>query len=285
MAHQSRSAETRKRTFQVPAKPVLHQVPPVGQLREGPNPDARPSLFVMRKIGQTTLVAGFDIETHDWVERKKDGSVGELGHWTLSHPDDLDQRIVQLGWAIGDTIEGAQVRTVKECLVKPSGYRIATKATNHHHIEHDRAVKEGQPLQLVLEEFMADMIDIDEQGGRVVAHHLEFDACIIKNELGRAGLRDLQKRWCAIARKGVCTMDPNIGRWIRACAGKDFGSADSMPVMSLQCAIDWVLPKSALIRDLTAKLHTAGADAQLHRLLYVALMSRVAEARRVSGPI
>ena len=46
-------------------------------------------------------------------------------------------------------------------------------------------------------------------------------------------------------------------------------------MMSLKVAANLLLPKSDLVESLQKYQHTAGADAQLHRLLYIALRSLV----------
>ncbi len=80
---------------------------------------------------------------------------------------------------------------VKERLVQPTNFEISKKATDFHHITQQEAVTEGLPLEDVLREFMLDMVDLYHRGGRVVIHHLEFDASIIARELERANLVEL----------------------------------------------------------------------------------------------
>ena len=80
---------------------------------------------------------------------------------------------------LGDPIESADF--VKSRLVQPDGFEVSKKATGFHHIKDDVARSHGEPLRSVLQEFLADVLDITARGGRVVAHHLEFD--IILREL------------------------------------------------------------------------------------------------------
>ena len=51
------------------------------------------------------------------------------------------------------------------------------------------------------------------------------------------------------------------------------------PMLSLKDAADLLLPKTDTIRQLRDRSHTAGADAQLHRLLYIALRALVGRAQ------
>ena len=108
----------------------------------------------------------------------------------------------------------------------------------------------------------------------MVAHHLTFDAGIIDRELARCGLHDYQKEWANAARAGCCTMDPEIGRWVRGCFGRDTGPETAKNTMRLKELAGWLIPRNA---ELLAKHHTAGADAELHLLLYGEL-GRIAAA-------
>ena len=81
---------------------------------------------------------------------------------------------MQLGWAVGMAINEAD--SVKSRLVQPEGFEISERATEFHHIRDDVARRQGQPLQVVLQEFLADVLPIEKRGGKLVSHHLEFDA-------------------------------------------------------------------------------------------------------------
>ena len=105
----------------------------------------------------------------------------------------------------------------------------------------------------------------------MVIHHLEFDAGIIARELLNAGLQSRMQEWMSIARKGICTMDPDIGCWVQKCMGRDVQTDEkSAPMLSLKDAVNMLLPRTELVEALQSHCHTAGADAQLHRLLYIA---------------
>ena len=153
------------------------------------------------------VVLALDIETHDWPEGEdfKD-RVGDFGFYTTRDKKHLDvPRVVQIGWIVGTTDLGDEPWISKEYLVKPDGFEVSKKATDFHKINHSQAVTEGLPLSDVLAEFMRDAADVAEQGGRVVAHQLEFDGGIIQRELERCRMFDLEKRWFAMATKGFCT--------------------------------------------------------------------------------
>ena len=65
---------------------------------------SKPPPHILHKLGSANLVMGIDIETHNFVKRRNTRKVGQFGHMCRLHDDDLKQRIVQIGWAIGDVI-------------------------------------------------------------------------------------------------------------------------------------------------------------------------------------
>ena len=83
-------------------------------------------------------------------------------------------------------------------------------------------------------------------------------------------------RWCGIARKGFCTMDPDVGVWAQACNGRDVQRGEhANAVMSLAKAVKLLLHHDEEVQHLLMAAHTAGADSQLHRLVYIALCALV----------
>ncbi len=256
----------------VPTKRPPPPTPTAHDIRvERPTPSPAPPR-VAAKL-RPRLVMGIDIETNDWDDtRGNKGSIGQFGFYNLCKPEDLAARVVQLGWAVGG-VDGSSP-DVKESLIRPDGFVVSAKAEDYHGISHSRAEAEGRALKTVMSEFMADMQDVQSRGGRVVCHHLEFDAGIIDNELSRCGLEHLRPEWATAVRKGCCTMCPEIGRWVRGCFGRDTGPPTAKNTMRLKELAGWLIPGSA---ELLAKHHTAGADAELHLLLYGEL-SRIAAA-------
>ena len=254
--------------------PVVPKVPKVQQLLVGDAARIAPSDAIRRKLGDAALVVGVDIETNDWVDRNNTTSIGQFGFYHFCHPEDLTQKIVQTGWAVCETWEGASAQESKEYLVRPEGFSIADKATSKHGITHDLALNRGSPLHVVLDAFMNMIEQVDAKGGRLVVHHLEFDAGIIDRQLGDAGLGHWRSMWAAFARNGICTMDPDLGSWVQRSMGRDVAPDErSTPMMSLKTAAKLLLPRSEFIKNLEKHCHTAGADAQLQRLLYIALRS------------
>ena len=150
---------------------------------------------VAAKLSGEVLFIGVEIETHDWSARHLTdvrGSIGQLGHYNLCTPRDIeDPRIVQIGWAIRGSRDRETV--VTERLVRPDGFRVSEKATAFHRITHACAADEGVPLPHALAELMRDDLEVSGRGGRLVCHHLEFDARIIARERSRCKMADASK--------------------------------------------------------------------------------------------
>ena len=76
----------------------------VSQLTIGAAPPPPPEA-VVRKLGHDTMVVGVDIETANWVDTKQSMAKGQYGHFHFCHPDNFQQKIVQIGWALGEARE------------------------------------------------------------------------------------------------------------------------------------------------------------------------------------
>ena len=181
-----------------------------------------------------------------------------------------DARIVQIGWALR---RGEAEIYVKERLAKPNGFTISKKAEAFHGISHERACSEGLALHDVMTEFIQEMCDLLGEGARLVVHHLEFDCGIIAREADRVGLGHFQDKWADLARKGFCTMDPCIGKWVRTCKGLQLAPHYGGNIMRLDDMIRCLAPDTFF-----GARHTAGCDARLHVVLFDALYNMMREA-------
>ena len=230
---------------------------------------------VVAQLGDPAVVIGIDVESHSWPNDScRRGHTGQFGKYTMKDDKTLrTSRIVKIAWTVGAAEVKAPVE-VKCKLIRPDGYEIADKATQFHGISQEQAMSEGLDLKEVMEEFMKDMVELCESGGRVVAHQLEFDAGLILEELQRCGLTHLQKQWSEIARAGYCTMNPDVGRWLKICAGAQVGPKQE--VLSLTDSLDKLLPGASR----TFKAHTPEDDAQMARLIFLALLQRAREQRK-----
>ncbi|BDD02669.1 DNA polymerase III subunit alpha [Aureibacter tunicatorum] len=88
-------------------------------------------------------------------------------------------RLVQLAWQIHD--EKGDLVEVKNFIVKPDGFTIPFNAEKIHGISTKRAMKQGMPLDYVLEEFSKAV----EKSKFVVGHNIGFDVNIMGAEYDR----------------------------------------------------------------------------------------------------
>ena len=114
------------------------------------------------------------------------------------------------------------------------------------------------------------------KGGLLSIHNLELDVGINDKELTRAGLERWRPIWRDIARKGFCTMDPDVGKWIQVCRGRVYDETqDRRNIMGLAQTLNLLAPAFPTGNDVkefrASKIQTAGTDAQMHALNYIVL--------------
>ena len=114
----------------------------------------------------------FDTETTG-VPRNYKAPVSDSYNWP---------RLVQLAWMMVD--KNGNVLKQKSVIIKPDGFSIPSDASAVHGITTERAQREGQPLNAVMEEFMNDV----QLAASVVGHNIDFDMHIVGAELYRHGM-------------------------------------------------------------------------------------------------
>ena len=124
-------------------------------------------------------------------------------------------------------------------------------------------------------EFISDIFTLAEKGAKVVIHHLEFDATIISRELERVGLTWAQETWARIARAGVCTMDPGIGKWLRESSAMEIANSFNANTLKL---VDVAEAVGVQAKSVDGRLHAAGFDARLHASVYRALVTKAKDS-------
>lgn len=88
-------------------------------------------------------------------------------------------RVVQLAWQIHD--ENGALVDIKNFIIKPEGFIIPRGSEKIHGISTDRANREGQPLEFVLNEFNKALSSVKTIAG----HNLEFDNSCVGSEFLR----------------------------------------------------------------------------------------------------
>lgn len=91
-------------------------------------------------------------------------------------------RIVQMSWIIADSTK--RVFLKRDYIIRPEGFIIPYKAVKIHGIDTNKAMREGYPIQQVLNTFIADCSGVDY----VVGYNINFDERVVDAELIRAGL-------------------------------------------------------------------------------------------------
>ena len=104
-----------------------------------------------------------------------------------------------------------------------------------------------------------------------------FDANIIAREMERCGGSSTLDTadFTRAVRDGCCTMNPDIGRWLKESFGEDAGPNTAKNTMKLKALVQWLLPSCV---PLLEKHHTAGADAELHVRLFLEMYRLCASA-------
>ena len=74
-------------------------------------------------------------------------------------------------------------------------------------------------------------------------------------------------------------MDLDIWDWANKHYGRERGQGEKTLVMGLKSTVDLLMPRSAEAKELWRQRPAAGADAQLHRLVYNALRGLAEKAR------
>lgn len=215
------------------------------------------------------LVMAIDVETHAFARQKvTEWRRGRFGFATKLGEEDAEfLRVVQVGWTIG--LLGAQDVRQQVRLIKPRGFVIEAQATGKHGITQEVAEAKGIDISVALRDLCACAKQMHNDGGRICAHHLDFDARLLAREMGRLELVDLAADWEQIARAGLCTMDPDIGHWIRKQMG--LGEIPRAIPIRLADAVRAMVPHHAA---LLANHHDAGTDSRMHWELACELMTR-----------
>ena len=92
--------------------------------------------------------------------------------------------IVQLSWMVFD-IGTNKVKALKDKIVRlPKNITIPQRASEIHGITQEKMLEAGEPIELVLDNFMRDVSSCTY----LVAHNIEFDKNMIEVECFRNGI-------------------------------------------------------------------------------------------------
>ena len=122
--------------------------------------------------------------------------------WELKY-----SRVVQLGVVVSDA-EGNVLRRFERCISDVPG-GCSAKATKYHGLTNEQLAREGIPIAEAMRQFGAELRKLDAEGGKLIAHNLDFDAGILVAELERLGdeFAETTARLRRLAKDGVCTLE------------------------------------------------------------------------------
>jgi hypothetical protein len=147
-------------------------------------------------------------------------------------------RALRLGWVQG---AAGKVSEAKERLIAPRRpkYEIATTI---HGVSEE--VAEGHcctVVEVVLNEFMADVLTVTTRGGRLLCEDLSLHGGIIEVELERCSMTALSMHWGHAMRCGLTLVDPAVGRWLLESHNAELTQDDhSLPMREL---LRYLLPE------------------------------------------
>ncbi len=182
-----------------------------------------PSPVVQAKIGHVDqLLLAFWVEVDDACD------------------EDIEAlRAVRIGWVSGSA---GELHMYKQRLVQPRG-TIQARASALHGVTEDIAREEGAPIETVLNDFLADVIEVGMKGGRLISHDVSFHGGVVARELTRCTMMALQKHWKAMMRFAICLKDHDIGRWLLESHNHECTQKPSANALSLKQALRLLLPE------------------------------------------
>lgn len=101
--------------------------------------------------------------------------------WGVDYKKDLTNypKLVSISWIVTD--EKGKVLSEYDYIIKPVGFIV--EGSEIHGITHEKAMKEGLDLDLVLRIFSFEL-----DGNILVAHNIDFDFPVVWSELLRLGI-------------------------------------------------------------------------------------------------
>ena len=142
-----------------------------------------------------------------WVDspRRQSNHRGEFGklRWGGVNDNLGFSRVVQLGWCAfadnGDVLEQQE-------LCVSDAPSCQQRAIDFHGLTDAVLVDRGLPMAEVLRQFASALRRLQQDGGLLVAHLMEYDGALLKREYQRIGAIEDAALLTSLATDGVCTM-------------------------------------------------------------------------------
>lgn len=141
----------------------------------------------------------FDTETTGLPVNRSISAKNKHGNWP---------HIVSISWMVLENDIPVHTRSF---IVKPMNWVVPPESTAIHGISHEKAVREGIDLNIVMDMFIADRYDV------LIAHNLEFDENVVVNaiywDLGRLNFAEFPhpKRCTMRAGRDLCRLPSTYG--------------------------------------------------------------------------
>jgi len=167
--------------------------------------------------------------------------------------DAREAHAVRIGWVQG---AAGELETYKQLLVQPRR-EVPLSASGTHGVTTAIARDEGVPIERALNDFLAAVLEMGMDGGRILAHNLQLHGGVIETELGRCSMTALQLYWRHAQRQGLCLMNPEIGKWLQECHNRECTQKPSSNALPLNQVLQMLLPEHLPARRRTAVEHAA----------------------------
>ena len=143
----------------------------------------------------------FDTETTG-LPRNYQAPVTDLDNWP---------RMIQIAWILCDAT-GTRIEE-NDYIIKPDNFTIPIEATNVHGISTERAIRDGEELDIVLNQFN----DLVTRADYLVAHNISFDKKIVGAEFLRKNIQgefENKRKLCTmISSTNYCELPGNFGNY------------------------------------------------------------------------
>ena len=90
--------------------------------------------------------------------------------------DKSKRRLIELGWLLVD--DSKEIIKEQSYLIYPDGFDVPISSTKKHGITRSMLIRDGEPIKLVLQRFVEDLLNVDY----VVAHNITFDSEVLAKE-------------------------------------------------------------------------------------------------------
>ena len=176
-----------------------------------------PSTIVLAKLGQPDqMFLAFCVDAAP-ESSETQFHFDKYGHFTNMMPQQ-SQRIARIGWAFGS---GGHIKGSKE-----------------------RIMEAEEETQTVLNEFLADVLEVSMRGGRLLSENVAFHGALVEQELLRCSMTALHKHWGIVMNEALSLNDPALGKWVQENYDRELTQKPSDQTLpNLRSMLRFILPE------------------------------------------